>query len=87
MSYPGRHAIHPADGLQPPDSVDIMSGIQPPPLPLQQFRLDASAHVSAAVERAMQPAREQRFQDINAFKAALSAPRPKVTLPWLAVAG
>lgn len=74
-------------GLQPPDSVDVMSGVQPPPLPLRQIKQNASAHVSAAIECAMQPAREQRFQDVNAFKTALSAQRTKIAFPWPAVAG
>ncbi len=75
-------------GLQPPDSVDVMSGVQPPPLPLQQVKQNASARVSAAIERAMQPAREQRFLDVGAFEAALlSAPRSEIIIPWPAVAG
>ncbi|MFM8320303.1 MAG: protein kinase domain-containing protein, partial [Chloroflexota bacterium] len=58
----------------PPDSVDVMSGSQPPPAAVQALNPSVSPHVAAAISAAMQPSRLQRFPSMEAFRQALTHP-------------
>jgi len=68
-------------GLDPPDSVDIMTGSVSPPPPARQINPGISPALDAAIGGAMQLERARRYQTAAAFKAVLTAPRqsPRVT--------
>ncbi len=63
------YALH--TGGAPPDSVDIMSGSVEPLLDLKGLNAHVPPGVSAAIMRAMQPAKTARWQSAAAFRQAL----------------
>lgn len=59
-------------GIHPPDSVDILTHSAPPPPPAYTVAPSVSPEISAAIERAMALEREQRWQSVREFKAAIA---------------
>ncbi|MBN1149345.1 MAG: SUMF1/EgtB/PvdO family nonheme iron enzyme [Anaerolineales bacterium] len=59
-------------GVTLPDSVDIMSGAEPAPLPAQRANPAVSPHVSAAIDKAIQVDHRARWASAEEFKRALS---------------
>jgi serine/threonine protein kinase len=70
-------------GQEPPDSVNVMSGNAPPPLPAHNLNSRVAPTVSAAIEKAMQLNRAQRYQAAAEFKIALMA--PTLVMPTIVV--
>ena len=58
-------------GKVPPDSIDIMSGSEPEPQPVDEINPDVSPQVSAAVSSAMKLSRTARLDSVASFRAAL----------------
>jgi len=65
-------------GLVPPSATDIISGLEPPPLPVEQVNRNASPRVSRAVIAAMQINRDQRTASVREFKDAIGGARGKL---------
>jgi formylglycine-generating enzyme required for sulfatase activity/serine/threonine protein kinase len=59
-------------GTRPPDSVDILTHCAPSPAPVHSLDPSISPEISDAVEKAMALEREQRWQSVAEFKAALT---------------
>ncbi len=68
----GATFYHILTGQIPPDSYELEYG-QATLTPLRQLNPDVSAPVAAAIEKAMQLRRENRFASVNEFKEALQA--------------
>ncbi len=60
-------------GDTPSDSVDMMTGGVPRHPPARERNAAISAHVSAAIERAMELNRAERFDNVEPFRLALRA--------------
>ena len=63
-------------GRTPPESIDLMTGTQPPPPPVTLLNPQVPEPVSAAIQQAMQPGRTQRPASVEAFRQALRTPVP-----------
>ena len=61
-------------GQAPPDSVDLMARIAPPPQPVRALNPLVSERTSAAVAKAIALDREERWESITALHSALKAP-------------
>lgn len=72
----GATLYHLLTGLVPPSSVDISAGSAPAPAPADQINPQAPAHISSAIQSAMQLNRVERLESAAHFKAALNAPLP-----------
>jgi serine/threonine protein kinase/protein-disulfide isomerase len=59
--------------IEPPDSVDIIAGSELPPVEVNSLNPEVSSQVSAAINRAMQLDRGDRFQTVGEFQSALLA--------------
>jgi serine/threonine-protein kinase len=60
----------------PPDSVDLLAGNAPPLPPAHLVNTDVPRPVSAAIAKAMDPERTQRFRTVTEFKNAFIAGAP-----------
>lgn len=60
-------------GQMPPDSVDLLAGNAAPPAPARVQNPTISSGVSAAIEKAMQLSKTQRYRSAAEFKAALQS--------------
>lgn len=65
-------------GVEPPDSVDLLSGIGAPLAGVRTLNPKVTSTVDAAIQRAMQLDRGQRFQTVDDFETALLAVSPTV---------
>ena len=61
-------------GQKPPESIDLLTGTAPPLVPPRTLVPKISPSISAAIVKAMQLERSQRFQNISELKAALIEP-------------
>ncbi|MBN2548496.1 MAG: SUMF1/EgtB/PvdO family nonheme iron enzyme [Anaerolineales bacterium] len=68
----GATLYHLLTGILPPDSVDVMTRTAPPPVPACLLNPAISPGVSAAIERAMQLEREQRWSNVAEFRQVLA---------------
>jgi formylglycine-generating enzyme required for sulfatase activity len=66
-------------GIASPDSVDIMTGRQPPPTPVSSLNPSVSPYINTAITRAMHLVDKQRFQTVSELKASLSAKPPEIS--------
>jgi peptide/nickel transport system substrate-binding protein len=62
-------------GREPPASVDIVSGSAASPLPAHQVNSQVPMEIGAAIQKAMQVSRADRFASVSEFRMALTAPR------------
>lgn len=71
-------------GQVAPDSIEVATGLTPAPAPAREWNPALSLHVNAAIERAMQIEKSERFASVAEFKQALhssAAPKATVVLP------
>lgn len=68
----GATIYHCLTGILPPDSVDILTGVKPPPTPIHRVNLTVSVRTGTAVERSMQIHKEVRWGTVREFRAALT---------------
>jgi len=61
-------------GREPPASVDIVSGSAASPLPAHQVNSQVPMEIGAAIQKAMQVSRADRFASVSEFRMALTAP-------------
>ena len=58
-------------GHFPPDSLQVLAGLEPPPRPVEALNPAVSSRTSAAIEKAMALSWEQRWASIADFRQAL----------------
>ncbi len=66
-------------GITPPDSIDILTGREPPPDSIRAVNPKVSIPVEQVIKRAMKLNEQDRFRTITDFKAALIANKPEQT--------
>ncbi len=69
----GATCYHLLTGQLPPDSVNILSSMEPAPPSVHLLNPQVTLQTSVAIDRAMQPNRLLRWQNVAEFKAALTA--------------
>jgi serine/threonine protein kinase len=72
---------HLLSGRMPPSAMDVLSGLETPPLPLIDLNPVIRTTVSAALEKAMQLDQPDRFASVAEFKSALLAADRATTSP------